>query len=291
LDSHDYARAIMEVEEMHWIAGEPWIARSGVLSPVSPPHKPPQASELAIRQAIRQSKAYGARWTYQWDGPPSQWWWIICDDRQYDVTRLSRRGRKGVRRGLRQCTVHRVETSWLAENGYQVYLAAHQRYENFQPDDAETFRESLITRASLEDFHSWGVFVEDRLIAHGTCVILDGCAVILTNKSDPDALQFNPNNALFYEITRYYLREMGLCYVTAGSQNVYHASAIHDFLQQMGYRRAYARLGLLLRHEIELATRARVGKVGELCERLKIMPGLARKVVAVDRLWQIAHST
>jgi hypothetical protein len=59
----------------------------------------------------------------------------------------------------------------------------------------------------------------------------------------------------------------------------------------MGYRRAYARLGLLLRHEIELATRARVGKVGELCERLKIMPGLARKVVAVDRLWQIAHST
>lgn len=281
----------MEVEEVHWIAGEPWIARSGMLSPINPPHKPPKADMPAIRQAIRQSKAYGARWTYQWDGPPSEWWWIICDDRQYDVTRLSRRGRRGVRRGLRRCTVRRVEGSWLAENGYEVYLAAHQRYGGFRPDDAGTFRESLLTRSSLKDFHTWGVFVEDKLAAYMTCVILDNCAVILTNKSDPDALRFNPNNALFYEIARHYIREMGLYYVTAGSRNVYHASAIQDFLQQMGYRRAYARLRLLLRRDIELAVRAKVGKVGKLCERLKIMPGVARKVVALDQLWEIAHST
>jgi hypothetical protein len=235
--------------------------------------------------------AYGARWTYQWDGSPSAWWWIICDDRQYDVARLPRHGRRDIRRGLKQCTVRRVEASWLAENGYSTYIAAHQRYDGFKPDDVKTFQKSLIARAPLQDFHCWGAFVNGALVAYGTCVVLDDCAIILTIKSDPDALQFNPNNALFYELTRHYLRGMELRYVTSGSRNIYHMTTVQDFLQQMGYRCAYARLGLLLRRDIEFATRIKMGKASKLLEHLGILPSLAQRVRAVDQLWEIAHST
>lgn len=282
----------MGVENIHWIAGEPWKARSRLLEPISPPHKPPKADVSTIRQGIYQSKSYGARWTYQWDGPPSEWWWIICDDLQYDVTRLSqKRGRRDIRRGLRLCTVHRVKSSWLAENGYEIYKAALQRYGGVQPVEVDTFRKSLLAPASLEDFHCWGASVGEKLIAYQTCIILDGCVVIQTSKSDPDAFRFYPNNALSYEVTRYYLREMRLRYVSYGCRNVHHATAFQDFLVRMGYRRAYAQLGLLLRRDIELATRVKMGKVGYLCERLRIMPNLARKVAAVDQLWEIARST
>ena len=108
-----------------------------MLTPLSPPYTPVKADAQAIRQAIWHSKAYGARWTYEWDRSPSEWWWIVCDDRQYDMTQLTHDIRQAVRKGLRRCAVRRVETRWLAENGYPIYRAAHRRYGSVQPEGAD----------------------------------------------------------------------------------------------------------------------------------------------------------
>ena len=87
-------------------------------------------SREGIRRILKQYGAWGAIWSYDWDcGQEGPWYWIVCDDPEYDLDKFkSRNTRKLIRRGLKRTQVRRVEPEWLARNGYQTYFQALSRY-------------------------------------------------------------------------------------------------------------------------------------------------------------------
>lgn len=242
----EYAALMVDPSKVFEIGDTVWMAFEGVLRPASLPRQGcnPTATKPELRAALKGSGAKIAIWTYDFDGPVSDWWYIICDDPSYDVANFSANGRRDVRAGLRRCEVRPVESTWLAENGHGVYLAAASAYRDYRPLPEEAFVVEMNRRRPREGYECWGTFVDNRLVAWCRCYIVDGAATISQWKSDLEYRNKCPNNAMLYELTREYLRNRGLRYVTNGSRTVGHSTRVHEFCQRMGYRKAYAKLGL-----------------------------------------------
>ncbi len=80
-----------------------------------------------------------AIWTSNWDElRDSEWWWTCCDADNYDVSSLeSRRGKKSVLKGLRNCRVEIVDSQKFAHLAYPIYAEAMKSYGQAVPDNRE----------------------------------------------------------------------------------------------------------------------------------------------------------
>src|SRR5262245_12119499 len=93
-----------------------------------PTHQIEGVNRLKVRDLLGKSDALLACWNEGWDTKPSDCWWICCDNHDYNLDRLPRRGRRGARQGLTRCAVRQVNADCLREQGYAIYVAAHVRY-------------------------------------------------------------------------------------------------------------------------------------------------------------------
>jgi len=219
--------------------------------PDLPPHVPVAIDRAWLAAKALRSGALGAFWNYDWDTTPTEWWHVICDDRDYDVERLEApKVRWTVRTALARTEVRRVEAAWLLEHGFDLYRRAVARYEGHRARDLEGFRDTIrLARVHPGDppWEYWGVFGPgDRLLASANVRLQGPCAVLSSATFDPDSKGLYPMNALYYAVCRHYLRDRGSTYVASGSRPVLHGTQIEDFRLKMGWRTCYARLGALV---------------------------------------------
>ena len=134
----------------------------------------------------------------------------------------------------------------------------------------EEFRETIVYSHSRTPFDCWVALVDNEVIAYATCWNIDGVVIITIWKSTPDALKQRPNNALIFELTRYYLREEGVKYVSNGWRSLFHPTGVGSFMAKMGYRRCYARLGVMLGTQANMVVGLGLDRLGK---RLSRLPG------------------
>lgn len=285
----DYAEHIGRTRRIVWIDGVPWCATSGVLEPVAPPHLLRPVAIHDVRQGMKQTGAWVARWNDAWDTAPCDWWWVCCDDPEYDVEKFGSRGRRDVRAGLRRCEVRRLDPHWFVEHGYAVLAAASIRYGTEVGLTKEQFAANVMESAQYHGRETWGAMVDGKLAAFASCIVCEDVVFLSWAKSDPSYHASCPNNVLAYILTRHYLRDRRLRYVTDGSRAALHATQYQDFLQKMGYRRIYCPLHLALHPLLSSALRFRVQKsVGALLAR--VVPSVMEKLRAMEQLAQIARA-
>jgi len=263
-----------------------------MLEPVCGPHKPITVSRREIRGALRRTGAALAAWTDNWDTPECQWWWVCCDDTEYDISRIRSKRRRGeIRRSLKRCEVRRVEAEWFAEHGYPVYLAAHGRYgQDVRPVSAEEFARNALHNAEYAGRETWGAFVEGQLAAYLSCIIIDDMVSLSSSKSDPERLNARPNTALTYTLTHHYLRERGFGFTTCGSRVLLHHTNVQDFRESLGYRRIYCPLRAMLCPALAFAVGTGVQNWGRYLGLGRILSGPMNKLRAVGSLVRIAQA-
>ena len=152
----DYAEYVAQKYPVHWIEGLPWRIKSRILEPVAPPHNIKRVRPAAVRDVLKKSDAMLARWNEGWDTESCDWWWIGCDDRDYDLDRLPRRGRRGARQGIARCEVRKIDDATLMDEGYAVYKAAHSRYPGHVPTAPEDVFVNEINMAASSGFYETG---------------------------------------------------------------------------------------------------------------------------------------
>ena len=202
----------------------------------------------AVSKLVREKGALGAMWTYDYgyceEGP---WYRCVCDSADYDIDKLkSRNSRHNVRRGLKKCIVRPIDYLWLADNGYEVYIKAASRYENFKPVSKETFRRDMHKHSSKPGREAFGVFVDEKLVAYATLQTCGQSVRVYAGKFDPAYAKAYPMWALLYTITHHYLKEEGCKEVDGGHRALLHETDISDFLLRLGWRKDYGRLGIYL---------------------------------------------
>jgi hypothetical protein len=295
LSSQAYARVEAERTTVVWIDGVPWgkdTPRHRLLMPMAMPHTLGEVDRTKVRQAMHQADALVALWTAAWDiGSPSEWWWICCDQPDYNMDGLSKQVRYNIRTGLKHCRVERLEAEWFARNGYPVYAAAVAEYPNKGwCQSADQFYQEVTHAARYAGRETWGAFVDDKLVAYISCILMDEAATLSWSKSDPVYRRHKPNNALTYVLTHHYLVERKLRYVTAGARVVQHPTHIQEFREAMGYRRVYGLLNVEMHPLLAAGVRVGLPRLGGWSLVRKVAPGVAMRLSGVGLLARIAKS-
>jgi hypothetical protein len=242
----EYAKHVATSAKVLWVDGIPWEIEGRVLRPLAMAHTMKAVRRASIQAAIKETGAALAQWTEGWDTQPCDWWYVCCDCPDYDISNLGKVARYDVRRGLAQCEVRRVDSRWFASNGYPTYAAAFQRYGAPPALNENEFVDEFLRHAEYPGRETWGAFVGERLVAWESCIVVDDAVISSSAKADPAFLKARPNNALVYVLTRHYLRERRLAYVTSGSRVLVHDTNVQEFQEKMGYRKVYC----LLRSEL-----------------------------------------
>jgi len=293
--SEQYARHIEDVMNVVWVNGVPWKISGGMMTPLAMPHTVKRQTREEVRRAMRRTGALVARWNDAWDTEPCDWWWVCCDDPAYDVGNFKSKARWGVRKGLRESEVRQVDLSWLAEHGYEVHDAAYHGYEADGSevatwDTRERFTAAVMTFADLQCREAWGAFVDGKLVAYAMCAIRDNAVDITESKSDPAWLKKRPNDALTYVLTKHYLTERRLLYVTCGSRHLGERSHIQELRMRLGYRRIYCPLRLELHLLLKVVLGGRAPRVAERLGLGKLSPWRMRQLKTLAGLAKIAKA-
>jgi hypothetical protein len=273
-----------------WLQGIPWHLYEGALRPLCMPHLPLVVDRHELREALAEHRALLACWTSEWDRPePGPWWWTCCDQDDYRVESIaSARGRRSIRRGLRDCVVRRVPADHFGPLAYPIHRAALESY-GVDPPTALEYARDIERMAAYRGTEFWAAFRQDRLAAFATCQVLDGAVTLGSTKSDPALDRYNPNAALFYSIARHYLQH-GLRYISNGSRTLWHPTGINEFLTTLGFRRVYCRVNVLLSPRARVIHEARIATWGRFLGLHRLAGRSWARLQGFDRLMRIARS-
>jgi hypothetical protein len=286
----DYAGHVGKTFQVLWADGTPWVLKDRILRSLGMPHRVKPVNTETIRSIMKQTRAVLAQWTEGWDTQPCDWWFVCCDQRDFDLTALSKGPRYDVRRGLEQCEVRRVEPKWFADNGYDVYAAAFRHYGSRPALTSVEFTTEFLRHAEYPGRETWGAFISGKLVAWESCVVVDDAVMSASAKSDPIYFKSRPNNALVYSLTRHYLQERQLSYITAGSRVLVHDTNVQDFKLRMGYRKVYCPLRIELSRLASFMASLSLNAWGRRIGLGKILRGPLNQLDALAAVVRIAGS-
>lgn len=263
-----------------WIDGSPWELRNQLLIPIAPPHAINKINRVKVKEALSKTSALLAYWTDKWNSEQSNWWWTVCDMKNYDIENIQHpTGRRAIRKGLENCSIDQLTPEKFVELTYKIYFNSLLSYN--VPESKivshQIYHETVIKQSKYRGFEMWGAFVEGKLASYATCLVIDNAALLGSTKSDPEFHKYYPNNALFYRLTKNYLNERGISYITNGPRTLLHSTTINDFLIKMGYRRVYGRLNIELSNKSKLLFNSGVGRA---IQKFKILENFFPNQVA-----------
>ena len=275
-----------------WADEIPWYFSRGLLEPLAMPHMIKKLNHEKIRDAVSKNKALLAYWSDQWDSKPSEWWWTCCDNKQYDIENIqNQRARRGIRKGLRECSVRRVEPKEFIKLTYDIYTSNAESYDQSFRLSTDQYKEFILRRSKYDGFELWIAFVNQKPAAFSTCILIDNAVSLGSTKSNPDLHKHAPNYALFYHITKHYLNERGVSYVNNGHRTLLHTTSIHDFLIRMDYRKIYCRLNIELSKLSSLISLFSTGRSAQIIKYvLKLFPGKIEKFNGFNQLVEISKT-
>ena len=253
----EYAKFVSPVV---WVGDIPWHVSGRVLRPLSAPHVAIDVDREELGDAIAKSKALLACWTTQWDAfDSSEWWWTCCNHEEYNVENIdSTRGRRDIRKGLRECTVRRVPASEFSCLSYPIYRSAAEKYGNHPPTEMKYVKQ-VEQMAAYPGREFWAAFYEDKMAAFASCLLVDGAAVIASAKSAEEFHRYNPNAVLFYSISQYYLQN-GQQYISNGWRTLLHPTSINKLLEKIGFRKMFSRVNIQLSPLANVIDKSQIAK-------------------------------
>lgn len=162
----------------------------------------------------------------------------VCRDREYDVSKLTKYGRRDVRRGLRNFEVRPCRIEEITTRGFAAYSDTEDRHGHALPT-ADDLTQYCEPDAACRFVRYWGAWdAGGELAAWVRLLAVDDWAFITTACSCNDALNNCPNNALSYEVTRTVLVEEKRSVISYGISSLQATSnilSLHRFKLRMGY--------------------------------------------------------
>ncbi|MBS4033783.1 MAG: hypothetical protein KGZ85_04910 [Ignavibacterium sp.] len=279
---------------VYWIDDSPWIIRNSMLLPMSMPHTVQKINRNSVKEQLKKSTALLAHWSTEWNSMESEWWWTCCDLQNYDLEVIENvNARRAIRKGLTYCEVKRINPQDFVELAYPIFFKSLVSYRIplSRIPSKEEYKKTIFQNAQYSGFELWGVFIEERLVGFSTCIYLDNAVNLGSTKSDPDYHKFNSNNALFYHITKYYINECKVKYITNGYRNLLHQTNINNFLIKMGYRKIYCRLNVELSFKLSAFVKSGLAKnLVQVRGIEKVIPEQFAQINALNKLIQISQS-
>ncbi|MBN1879721.1 hypothetical protein JW823_06390 [bacterium] len=222
-------RSFLVLDEQIFARRGRWIV------PVGPISQRFRLTRADCRWLLKKLGGLWVQWTDGFDASPhdSRWHAIVCDHYTEVDDVDSANARKNIRKGLRHCEVRRIEACDIANEGYDVFIAAIQTYERYpELPSRDEFEQRVMTDEPFPELrHQWGVFHDGKMIAFAQNLVYDRTEVnYALGKLHPEYLKCYPGYALFQTMNEFYLKDNGFQYINAGFKAISHETDIQDFL-------------------------------------------------------------
>lgn len=264
-----------------------WKIYQGALIADVPPHTKIELDKNDISFLLKKSKAFFLRWVSDFDRKDKTQFWYVIKDNFGDFDELSSNTRSKIRRGLKKCYVKKVDKKEIADQGYNVYIKAFDRYDTFiKPLSEEEFKKNI----EQTDYDYWAVYFKenDELVAFSQNIIADLTVNYSVIKLHPDYLKYYTSYALLFEMNKYYLSEHNFKYVNDGARSLSHATNIQNFLiEKFKFRKAYCTLNVAYSPLVEIFVKI-LYPFRKIIEKLKF--SIAQKITVVLRHEEIRRS-
>jgi hypothetical protein len=140
----------------------------------------------------------------------------LNSNREYELSCLHSTARRQTRQGLKHCTVEEIDFDSLAKHGLALNQDTAKRQKR-QSLFANADYWSRYCRAAQDTpgFTAWGAMVGKELGSYVIAAVFDGWVNCLQSNSSTALLDKRPSNALLFEVTRHYLRDvpgLQICY-------------------------------------------------------------------------------
>lgn len=214
-----------------------------------PFHRGINPSKEEMRDFFKKSGAFAARYLTEGgvkDSDKSIW---ICDDKDFDIAKVHKHSRRGVRRGLERCTIKQVDFSWLEKPGMPLIKDTLLRQNRLESSVTEEEWNRFCSVAdAFKGMEAWAAFADGKLASFIILSILENYAYILENYSKSEYLShYYPNNALTYQVTIEMLQNRGLDGINHGLEPFEDLNTLSEFKIKMGYRRKHLVQKLVVR--------------------------------------------
>lgn len=226
-----------------------WSLYNGALVPDAPPHIEIKLSREQAKFLLRKSKAYFLRWPSDYDCGFETEWWYLVREKSINLDEFNTSRRKEIKKGLKKCIVKKVDAEYIAQNGYEVYISAFNSYDTFQkPTGQKEFYNNMMSRKGNPVFDFWAAFdkTDGQIIGYFMNRLGKDFCLLSTAKFKHDFLKLGVHQALVYQLTNYYLGELGLKYVCAGARSISHKTNSQEFLmKKLHFRKAFCKLNII----------------------------------------------
>jgi hypothetical protein len=165
----------------------------------------------------------------------------LCRDNEYDIEKLTKNGRRDIRRGQRSFEIRPCSAEEVVRDGFQAYCDTEGRHGHTLPEpaDLEEFCRPDQNNRFVQYWAAWDP--SGSLAAWIRVLKVDDWAFISTACSCNEALKNCPNNAVSYEATRTFLVDEKRSVVSYGISSLQQTSnilSLHRFKLRMGFEPA-----------------------------------------------------
>lgn len=241
---------------------------SKMLFPSFSPHLQPNLDKKEVIKKLKKEKCFLLRNIKNFDISVNEEFWYIIKDTFIPLEDLSKNTRNQIRKGLKSCTVKRVDEHFIKTNCYDIYAKSILGYGG-KPIAENEFKNQLDD--NKRDY--WVVVNQENNspIAYCNCKLQENTCNYAYIKYHPDYLKLYPSYALHYEMDKYYLDELKLKYVNVGARSLHHETNVQKFLvQKFKYRKAFCDIDIIYKPGFKLVVnmlypfRKLINKIGKL---------------------------
>jgi len=221
-----------------------WRLHHGALIPLTMPNSITKPNRWDLFLLLIRHRALFVRWEERFDQIGFSEWWHIIKNESENLDSLSKKTRYGIRCGQRRFIAVPSSREEICNGGFDVYIAAFDRYETFEPMLSLTkFQEAINSLPSETEFWEVRDRESGEIVAFSENLVRDDACFYNTVWFGPAALKAYAGYVLFHEMNKHYLNDRGLQYVSDGARSISHQTNVHDFLQQkFGFRKAFSDL-------------------------------------------------
>jgi hypothetical protein len=174
------------------------------------------------------------------NAPDAPWYAVACN-RFVAFDDFNSHFRNKLRKGMKLCDVHRVDAAYIAERGYDCFMAAFVRYRHAKLPNvsrADYARNILQTAEYPDLWDYWAVSVDNELAGYAANLVFDTIEGNYTTlKLDPRFLKAYSSYALHFSMNEFYLQQRGVSWVVNGFRSIAHDTHIQDLLvDYFGFR-------------------------------------------------------
>jgi len=222
---------VIETRSCFWYSHRPFLYMS------LPYYRPVSPSQWELARVLLGGPAVGLRFPTGLDKSSKQIGILVCEDRGYDFASLHKKSRTATRRGLENCEVKPLDFAYLAQHGQRLNEETFQR----QGRSLRTMTESQWRRycqaaSEMPDFEAWGAWVKGQLASFSVLAHVEDWIFFQWGSSATEHLNYKPNNALTFIVTKSKLSDPRVSCVCYGAESALTLS-LDAYKLRMGFQR------------------------------------------------------